>query len=135
MRVPLARLAVLALAVLAIVVQIGVWGATKIQADGGALLESWRPYFGLPYGVALAAAEAALCWWVPIRRGIVWLLRTWVIAGGAMLLLSIVAGTSSRLTADSGVALVAGLGALVLAAGMHEGHLVAGIPLRGANRS
>jgi hypothetical protein len=72
---------------------------------------------------------------VPIRRGVVWLLRTWAITGGAVLLLAIVTDSSSRLTVDNGVALVAGLGALVLAAGMYEGHLVAVLPPRVRNRS
>jgi hypothetical protein len=33
-------------------------------------------------------------------------------------------GKSGQLTVDSGVALIAGMGALVLAAGLYEGHLV-----------
>jgi hypothetical protein len=126
MRISLARWAILAMAALAILVQIGVWGATKIQADGGALLQSWRPYFGWPYGLAFAGVQAALCRWVPIRHGTVWLLRTWAITGGVLLLLSIVIDTSGRLTVDNAAALVYGMGALVLAAGTHEGHLVAG---------
>jgi hypothetical protein len=135
MRVSVALLVIFAMAVLAIVVQIGVWGATKIQADGGALLQSWRPYFGWPYGLAFATVQIALCRWIPIRRGIVWLLRTWAITGGALLLLSIVTRTSSRLTLDNGVALVAGMGALVLAAGLYEGDLVAVLPPRGQDQS
>jgi hypothetical protein len=126
MRVSLARWAIVAMAALAILVQIGVWGATKIQADGGALLQSWRPYFGWPYGLTFAGAQVALCRWVPIRHGTVWLLRTWAITGGVLLLLSIVIDTSGRLSVDNAAALVAGMGALVLAAGTHEGHLVAG---------
>jgi hypothetical protein len=134
MRISLARWTIVTMAGLAIVVQIGVWGATKIQSDGGALLESWRPYFGWPYGVALASAQAVLCWWTPIQRGLVWLLRTWVITGAAMLVLSNAVGPSSRLTVDSGVALIAGMGALVLAAGMQEGRLVVGLPPAGRER-
>jgi hypothetical protein len=135
MRISLARWLILAMAALALVVQIGVWGGTKIQADGGSLLQSWRPYFGWPYGLAFATVQTAVCVCVPIRRGVVWLLRTWAITGGALFLLSIAVGTSSRLTVDSGVALVAGIGALVLAAGMHEGHLAAVLPPRVRNRS
>ena len=116
--------------VLAIVVQIAVWGATKLRADDGALLESWRPYFGWPYGLLLAAAQAGLCWRLAIDRGIVWLVRTWGITGGALLVLWIITGKSGSLTVDSGVALTAGMGALILAAGLHEGHLVPGTARR-----
>jgi hypothetical protein len=40
--------------------------------------------------------------------------------------LTTVIDTSGRLSVDNAAALVAGMGALVLAAGTHEGHLVAG---------
>ena len=111
--------------VLAIVVQIGVWGATKLHSNG-ALLESWQPYFGWQYGLLFAAAQAGLCWWLAIDRGIVWLVRTWGITGGALLVWWMISGQSEQLTVDSGVALIAGMGALILAAGLHEGHLVPG---------
>ena len=107
-------------------VQIGVWGATKTSADDGSLLESWRPYFGWPYGLLFAALQAALCRWLAIDRGTVWLVRTWGIVGGALALLWLISGRSGRLTVDSGVALTAGMGALVLAAGLFNGDLVPG---------
>jgi hypothetical protein len=107
---------------LAIVVQIGVWGATKLRSDG-ALLQSWQPYFGWPYGLAFATAQVALCLWLAIDRGLTWLVRTWAITGTALILLWLATGRPDRLTIDSGVALTAGLGALVLAAGLYEGHL------------
>lgn len=122
----LVRCIVLGMVVLAIVVQIGVWGATKQHTDDGALLESWRPYFGWPYGLLFAAVQAGLCWRLAIDRGIVWLVRTWGITGGALLVLWMITGKSERLTIDSGVALTAGMGALMLAAGLLEGHLVPG---------
>ncbi len=127
----IARYIVLGMAVLAIVVQIGVWGATKLHTDG-ALLESWRPYFGWPYGLLFAAVQAGLCWRLAIDRGIVWLVRTWGITGAALLVLWFITGKSelSELTVDSGVALTAGMGALVLAAGLLEGQLVLGAPRR-----
>lgn len=111
--------------VLAIVVQIGVWGATKLHTEG-ALLESWQPYFGWPYGLLFAGVQAGLCWWLAIDRGIVWLVRTWGITGGALLVLWMLSGRSGQLTVDSGAALIAGMGALVLAAGLYEGDLVPG---------
>ena len=111
---------------LAIVVQIGVWGATKLGADDGSLLESWRPYFGWPYGLLFAALQAALCRWLVIDRGIVWLVRTWAITGGALFLLWLISDGSGRLTVDSGIALTAGMGALMLAAGLFNGDLVPG---------
>ena len=125
----IARHIVLGMAVLAVVVQIGVWGATKLYTDGG-LLESWRPYFGWPYGLLFAAVQAGLCWRLAIDRGLVWLARTWGITGGALLVLWLIAGKSERLTVDNGVALTAGMGALVLAAGLHEGQLILGTPRR-----
>jgi hypothetical protein len=107
---------------LAIVVQIGVWGATKIHTDG-ALLQELQPYFGWPYGLVFAAAQVAFCRWLAVDRGITWLVRTWAITGGALIALWLITGRSERLSVDSGVALTAGLGALVLAAGLYEGHL------------
>ncbi|CAN5716990.1 hypothetical protein BH20ACT14_BH20ACT14_12830 [soil metagenome] len=124
----IARYIVLGMAVLAIVVQIGVWGATKLHTNG-ALLESWRPYFGWPYGLLFAAVQAGLCWRLAIDRGIVCLARTWGITGAALLVLWFIIG-KSELTVDSGVALTAGMGALVLAAGLLEGQLVLGAPRR-----
>jgi hypothetical protein len=118
----LARLVVLGMVVLAIVVQIGVWGATKLRSNG-ALLQSWQPYFGWPYGVGFALAQVGLCLWLAIDRGIVWLVRTWVIVGLALVALWLITGRPDRLGLDSGVALTAGLSALVLAAGLYEGHL------------
>jgi len=118
----LARCIVLGMVCLAIVVQIGVWGATKLNADGGALLESWRPYFGWEYGLLFAAVQVGLCWWLAIDRGTVWLARTWGITGSALLVLWVITG-SGRLTVDSGAALTAGMGALMLAAGLYEGDL------------
>jgi hypothetical protein len=131
----LARCIVLGTVVLAIVVQIGVWGATKVYTDDGSLLESWRPYFGWPYGLSFGAVQAALCRWLAIERGIVWLVRTWGITGGALLVLWVISGQSGRLTFGGGVALTAGLGALMLAAGLYSGDLVAGTLNRADARS
>ena len=120
MRIGLARMVVYGMATVAVFVQLGVWGATKLRTDGS-LFESWQPYFGWAYGVAFAAALVGVCRWLAIDRGVVWLARTWVIGGvlcaGAWWL----GGRSFDL--DGGVALVAGLGAYVLAAGLAEGHL------------
>lgn len=135
MTAALARWVVLGMVVLAIVVQIGVWGATKLNTDGGALLESWRPYFGWPYGVLFAAAQAGLCWWWAIDRGMVWLVRTWGVTGGALLVLWLITGQTERLTANSGIALTAGMGALILAAGLYEGDLVPGTRRRGGDET
>jgi hypothetical protein len=118
----LARLVVFGMVVLAIVVQIGVWGATKLRSNG-ALLQSWQPYFGWPYGLAFALVQIGVCLWLSIDRGIVWLVRTWVIVGSCLVVLWLITGRPDRLTLDSGVALTAGLSALVLAAGLYEGQL------------
>jgi hypothetical protein len=123
MRAALARCIVTGMVLLAIVVQIGVWGATKMHSEG-ALLEAWQPFFGWPYGLLFAAVQAGLCWWLAIDRGIVWLVRTWGITGGGLLVLWMISGRSGPLTVDSGAALTAGMGALMLAAGLHKGQLV-----------
>jgi hypothetical protein len=117
----LARFAVVGMAVLAVFVQLAVWGATKIRADR-ALLESWQPYFGWPYGVAFAAAQLLLCRWLRIDRGAVWLLRTWAV-GGALAVVAVWISGRGWETLDSGVALISGLGALVLAAALYDGKL------------
>jgi hypothetical protein len=124
MRAALARWVVLGMVALAIVVQIGVWGATKINVDGGSLLESWRPYFGWPYGLLFAALQLAVCRWFAVARGPVWLARTWGITGGALVLIWELAGQPERLTVDYGVACTAGVGAMMLAAGLFNGDLV-----------
>jgi hypothetical protein len=126
MRAALARPIVIGMVVLAIVVQIGVWGATKVHVDDGSLLESWRPYFGWPYGLLFAAFQAGVCRWLTIDRGLVWLARTWGITAGALVVLWLTSGRPERLTLDSGVALTAGMGALMLAAGLFNGDLVPG---------
>jgi len=113
------------MAVLAVFVQLAVWGATKVRADG-ALLESWQPYFGWRYGLAFAAAQLALCRWLAIDRGIVWLVRTWAVAGALLLVAWWLGGRSGPLSFDASVALVSGLGALVLAVALYDGRLVPG---------
>jgi hypothetical protein len=79
MQLVLARAVVAAMVGLAVFVQLAVWGATKIRA--GALLDSWQPYFGWPYGVAFAAAQLAVCSWLTVDRGAMWLVRTWLVGG------------------------------------------------------
>jgi hypothetical protein len=121
----LARTVVFSMAVLSVFVQIGVWGATKIRSDG-ALFESWQPYFGWRYGLAFAAAQIGVCYWLAIERGVVWLVRTWAIGGVLLVLVWWLAGRAQPLGLDSSVALVSGLGALVLALGLYDGRLIPG---------
>ena len=102
-------------------VQLAVWGATKIRADG-ALLQSWQPYFGWLYGLAFGAFQLWVCRWLRIERGPVWLVRTWVI-GGALAVVAAWIGGRGLGDVDSGVALISGLGAGFLS-----------VPCRGLNR-
>jgi hypothetical protein len=95
MQAVLARTVVFGMAVLSVFVQIGVWGATKIRAEG-ALFQSWQPYFGWRYGVAFAAVQIGICYWLAIERGIVWLVRTWAIGGGLLVLVWLLAGRAGR---------------------------------------
>ncbi len=122
LEVRLARLVVGLMAAFAVFVQLAVWGATKIRADG-ALLQSWQAYFGWLYGLAFGAFQLWVCRWLQIERGPVWLFRTWVI-GGALAVVAAWIGGRGLGAVDSGVALVSGLGALVLAAGLYDGKLV-----------
>jgi hypothetical protein len=110
------------MAALAVFVQLAVWGATKIRADG-ALLESWQPYFGWEYGIAFGVVQLAVCGWLEIERGVTWLVRTWVVGGALLVAVWWLGGRSGPLTLDDGVALVSGLGALVLAAALYDGRL------------
>jgi hypothetical protein len=121
----LAKWVVIGMAALALFVQLAVWGATKIHTDG-ALLQSWQPYFGWPYGLAFAGFQIGICAWLSIARGIVWLFRTWAISAVLLVLVWGLSGRSARLTVDDSVALVSGLGAMVLAAGLFDGKLVPG---------
>jgi hypothetical protein len=120
-----ARLVVTSMAALAVFVQLAVWGATKIRGDG-ALLESWQPYFGWLYGVVFALFQIGVCVWLGVPRGIVWLLRTWVLAGVLLILVWGLSGRSARLALDDGIALISGLGAMVLAVGLYDRRLTPG---------
>ena len=117
MRDALARTAVVAAAGLAVFVQLAVWGATKLRADG-ALLESWQRYFGWPYAVALALAEVLLVAHLRLVGALRWLVVAWA-ATIAVGLLGW--ATSRRPDVDAWLALASGLGAVALAAGVLDG--------------
>jgi hypothetical protein len=125
MQAVFARTVVFGMAVLSVFVQIGVWGATKIRSEG-ALFQSWQPYFGWRYGVAFAAVQIGICYWLAIDRGIVWLARTWTIGGGLLVLVWFLAGRTGPLGIDNSVALISGLGALMLALALYDGRLIPG---------
>jgi hypothetical protein len=125
MRAWFAWLVVVSMAAIAVFVQLAVWGATKIRGDG-ALLESWQPYFGRLYGVLFALLQVGVCLWLEVPRGVVWLVRTWALSAVLLVLIWGFGGRSGRLTANDTVALVSGLGALVLAVGLFDGKLVPG---------
>jgi len=65
-----------------------------------------------------------VCLWLALPRGIVWLLRTWLVSALVLVLIWGLGGRSSKVTADAVVALVSGLGAMVLAVGLYDGKLV-----------
>ena len=89
------------MAALAVFVQLAVWGATKLRADG-VLLESWQPYFGWRYGLLFAATQLAVCWWLTIDRGMVWLGRTWAISASLLVVVRLLGGRSVPLTTGCG---------------------------------
>jgi hypothetical protein len=117
-----ARIVVVGMAVLAVFVQLAVWGATKLRSDG-ALLQSWQPWFGWQYGILLAGAQVAVVRWLRIGRGLVWIGAAWL-SGVAAALVGWAVG--HRPGVDSTIALASGLGALVLAAALYDGKLVPG---------
>jgi hypothetical protein len=117
-----ARLVVFGMAAVAVFVQLAVWGATKLRSEG-ALLASWQPWFGWPYGILLAVAQLAVIAWLRIRHGTRWVGAAWA-SGLAAAALGWSLG--HRPDVDSTIALAAGLGALVLAAALYDGRLVPG---------
>ena len=69
--------------------------------------------------------QLGICWWLQIDRGPTWLVRTWVIGGALAVFASLIAGRGIG-AVGSGVALISGLGALVLAAALYDGKLAPG---------
>ena len=110
---------ILGLAALAVFVQLAVWGATKLRADG-ALLASWQPWFGWPYGLVFAAVQAALCRVLRLERGLAWLVVAWA---STIPFCLIGWASGHRPGIDAAVALSAGLGALALAVGVLDNRL------------
>ncbi len=110
-----------AMFVLAVFVQIAVYGATKIRMHG-ALLESWQRWFGLPYAFTFLALQIWYCLAFDHRRGLVHLRRTWI--GGAIFyMILMVTPGRSQLDLGSFIVLITGFGAAMLWAAYHSGTL------------
>src|SRR5271167_3004766 len=105
----------------AVFVQICVFGATKLHTQG-ALLESWEPYFGLPYACIFLALQIWFCLCRDHRRGLVHLSWLWTGAAVFYIIIRIMQSqTMPSLTAY--IALISGLGACLLWAGFHTGKI------------
>ena len=57
------------MALLAVFVQLAVYGATKIRSNW-APLSSWAPYFGAPYGAAFLGLQLWYCYSCRHRRSL-----------------------------------------------------------------
>jgi hypothetical protein len=109
-----------AMFVLAVFVQIAVYGATKIRTEG-ALLESWQQWFGLPYAVIFLVLQIWYCLAFEHPRGLVHLRRTWI--GAAVFYILLMVMRPSQVDLGSFIVLVTGLSAMILWAGYHSGKI------------
>ncbi len=110
-----------AMFVLAVFVQIAVYGATKIRTDG-ALLQSWQQWFGLPYAFLFLALQIWYCFAFDHRRGLARLRATWI--GGAVFgMMLMFLPTRFQLGFSSFIVLITGFGAVILWAGYHSGKI------------
>jgi hypothetical protein len=75
-RRPGKRAALLGLLLLALCVQVLVWGTAPSSGRGGALLPGLRPAFGVAYAGALVAVELLLCLWFRMADAAVGVLVT-----------------------------------------------------------
>ncbi len=110
-----------AMFVLAVFVQVAVYGVTKIRTHG-ALLESWQRWFGLPYAFTFLVLQVSYCFAFGHRRGLVHLRRTWM--GGAIFYIILIwIPGRSQLDLGSFIVLITGFGAIILWAGYHSGKI------------
>ena len=109
------------MAVVAVFVQICVFGATKIHTHG-ALLESWQRYFGLPYAGIFLALQIWFCCYRNYRRGLVQLSWLWVGAAALYVIVWIIQGQATPIL-TSYIVLISGVGAYLLWAGCHTGRI------------
>jgi hypothetical protein len=121
-RLPGCRTTASTLLGLAVVVQAAVWGSAPASGSGGSLLPGLRAEFGIAYGVILLAAEVGVCLLYRVRNGVATVLVS-AAAVDVVFWLAHLVGTHFRTGAAA--ALTAAFGALVLAAGLLSGRLVA----------
>jgi hypothetical protein len=110
-------------AVLAIVVQILVYGATKIRSGSPAPLSSWQPYFGWPYALAFLAAQLAYCYVGRRPRGYRFIAAVWALSA-VLVVVTFLMGRPSQLTLSGMAALTAGVSGMVLGAAFYSDHLI-----------
>lgn len=113
LRHPLSSFWLWAMVVVAVAVQVLVWGAPRSHGAGGALLPGLRHLFGLGYALILLAAELSYCSVFRLRNAAVW-----VLVAGACVDLAFWGARLGGLTFATGAAaaLTAGAGAVALAA-------------------
>jgi len=71
-----ARIWLAAMVVLAVAVQILVWGAPKLHGNGGSVLPQLRHLFGIGYALILLGAVLAYCASFRLRSAAIWVLVT-----------------------------------------------------------
>lgn len=117
---PAGRRTVVALMLLAVSVQLLVWGRAPATGDGGAMLPGLRPVFGVAYAAVLLALELAFCAYHGLRDGVVVVLLS--AAGVDIVFWSARLGGLDFPT-GAAAALTAGFGAVALGAGVLTGRI------------
>jgi hypothetical protein len=106
--------------VLAVFVQLFVYGATKIRSRG-ALLDNLVPYFGTPYALGFLLLQLWYCHSCRRQRGYWFIAAVWL-ACAALSLSTHVLGVGRPFQFGEWLALTTGLTALTLWAGYHSGY-------------
>ncbi|HUC37344.1 MAG TPA: hypothetical protein VMR97_09495 [Acidimicrobiales bacterium] len=112
---------------LAVAVQVLVWGAPKTHGSGGAALPQLRHLFGIGYALILLAAEMAFCASQRLAGGAAWVLVTCACVDAAFWLAHL---GGLHFPTGAAAALTAGAGSVVLAAGVLVGRFQPAQPRR-----
>lgn len=106
---------VVAILVLALAVQVFVWGRAPVSGTGGSLLPGLRWAFGTPYAAALLALELGFCLWLRRRAAAEVVVVT---AAVADLVFWIAHLAGARFALAGAASMTAAFGAVALAAAL-----------------
>jgi hypothetical protein len=98
--------------VLAVCVQVFVWGRASASSDGGALLPGLRSTFGTAYAAILLGVELAICLAARRRESAVWVL---VAAAAVDVVFWSAHGAGVRFALPGAAAMTAAFGAVAMA--------------------